>query len=383
MRKLRIRGWPTRRPRSSGSLGRGFGVLSFWQGLVAKAASYISDNRLLSAGIALLIVVLISITVPPVRDFWYQTWGDIFGQPAPGGIVSAAQDNASCVNCHQARVDQLMARANQHLPFREQKCLDCHVAHPASADNTISVDPNNRMLLRMSVDKVCSSCHDTNEQITKQLQMSSVHIPFKNGWCTGCHDPHASDQLMDLKLEPAELCLSCHNMNLRYGQAKVKHPPYQQNACLGCHVPHASNNTKNTRLAMPYLCMNCHPTVAQAMNMAVLHPPFSQAMCTMCHNPHGSDYPRMAKAPVGSTQPFADLCLQCHSMPQARVGAIDLHKSHRVYGPIPDPLTGQPVSCISCHQPHGSNNPRMWLRDKDFLCLGCHRLLPGRFTMPW
>jgi predicted CXXCH cytochrome family protein len=305
-------------------------------------------------------------------------WGLVTsaGVAAPGAEVAEAK---SCAACHQNTFARVASQKYPHRPFAEGKCSACHANH--------LVEKNlQKPYLKAPLGEVCRSCHDTSAQ----MKLQNKHVPFREGWCAGpCHDPHGSNQKFKLKEDPSEMCLSCHNMNVRYWSKKVQHPPFAQKACLGCHVPHASDYAKNTRLPLPYLCMTCHPIVAQQMAMPVLHPPFSQAWCTMCHNPHATDFPRMAKAPEGSTQPFVDLCLQCHGTPQARLGAIKLHVTHPV-GRDPktgreyiNPLTGEQMACVSCHHPHGSPNPRMWLRDRDFLCLSCHRVLGGRVNMPW
>ncbi len=364
--------------------------------ILAAAVRLIANNKLLFAGLGFFLGSVLVVSLPVTRDLWFQIWSQITRTPVavPQALPDLqAVDGSACLTCHTDSQKKL-AMATVHKPFADLQCATCHTGHDPQTFQTrlVNVDPATGDQSRL-----CGSCHD----VQQYLGMSNIHVPFKNAWCTACHDPHASDvesatNAMGvtstnslLKVHPSQICLNCHNMNLRYGLKKVQHPPFQMKACLGCHVPHASNNPKNTRLPLPYLCMNCHAIVARDMSLAVLHPPFSQAWCTMCHNPHATDYPRMAKAPEGSPQPFVDLCLQCHQAQMARLPAINLHVSHpmgksqRTGQDVVAPLTGNQLACISCHHPHGSNNPRMWRRDKDFLCLGCHRQLKGRFNMPW
>lgn len=351
-------------------------------------------NRSLLTGLAFLLASVTVVLVPATRNMWFDIWGRITGTPVaiPQALPDLqALDGSACLTCH-ADSQQKLGMKVVHKPFADLQCATCHTGHDPKTFATKLVNVTNG-----DQSQLCGSCHDTKQY----LAMSNIHVPFKNAWCTACHDPHASnvDSATNaygvistnslLKVDPSQICLNCHNMNLRYGLLKTQHPPFKAKACLGCHVPHASNNPKNTRLPLPLLCMNCHPTVARDMSLAVLHPPFAQAWCTMCHNPHATNFPRMAKAQDTSQQPFVDLCLQCHQAQMQRLPAIDLHISHpmgkywKTGKDVIDPLTGNQVACISCHHPHGANNPRMWRRDKDFLCLGCHRQLKGRFNMPW
>jgi predicted CXXCH cytochrome family protein len=32
------------------------------------------------------------------------------------------------------------------------------------------------------------------------------------------------------------------------------------------------------------------------------------------------------------------------------------------------------LACAGCHQPHGSANPTLWIRDQETFCVLCHRL---------
>lgn len=331
----------------------------------------IRGHKLLLAGLLLLLAVTSTIFLPGTRDLWRNMWRHL-RPPGPAVVKPPDTVGGTCFRCHESMLDKLNKRA-VHRPFAEGRCDVCHTRHDAKTFVT---------RLTAGVGEMCGSkCH--SRDLEKYAKMSAQHVPYKKEWCTACHDPHGSDYESVLRMNPSRICLTCHNMNLRYGAKPVQHPPFKQRACLACHVPHASDNPKNTRLPLPYLCMNCHPIIARDMAASVLHPPFSQAWCVACHNPHAENHPRMVKAPKDSTQPFVDLCFTCHGSAQARLRAIDLHISHPVGGKKVDPITGKQLTCVSCHHPHGTNNPRMWKRDRDYLCLGCHRRLTGRFNMPW
>jgi DmsE family decaheme c-type cytochrome len=85
--------------------------------------------------------------------------------------------------------------------------------------------------------------------------------------------------------------------------------------------------------------------------------------CTDCHNPHGvpaptwrmGARPRMVEHALANEEP----CLKCHS--DKRGPFVFEHPAVRVDG------------CETCHNPHGSTNPKLLRRPVVFtVCLECH-----------
>jgi len=81
-----------------------------------------------------------------------------------------------------------------------------------------------------------------------------------------------------------------------------------------------------------------------------------------CHDPHASRYPRLLRAKVN------DVCLDCHLQGRVKTVSrysptIELSSDYRIGHPYarhpvrgaPDPLSGEEMSCLSCHLPHGGN----------------------------
>ena len=78
------------------------------------------------------------------------------------------------------------------------------------------------------------------------------------------------------------------------------------------------------------------------------HPPVLEGDCKACH-PQG----------VGRTSPVTEAKL-CHACHEPKTGAKILH------GPL-----GAGI-CTTCHDPHGSSNPKYLLRSLRALCVQCH-----------
>jgi DmsE family decaheme c-type cytochrome len=83
--------------------------------------------------------------------------------------------------------------------------------------------------------------------------------------------------------------------------------------------------------------------------------------CVDCHNPHGGSITRGMLQTVNANEPG---CFKCHS--DKRGPFVFEHA----------PVKTEP--CSTCHEPHGSANPRMLTRAQArFVCLECHANLPG------
>ena len=152
----------------------------------------------------------------------------------------------------------------------------------------------------------CLECHAAKATGTH------VHAAVKQG-CASCHtiENHDGETHVRLKLESPALCLGCHQNPVF---TTDPHFSYSPGRCLGCHDPHGSGGPSLIRAGVNELCLNCHlrtkestsstylPTIALTSNNSLGHP--------------------FAKHPVkGKT----------------------------------DPLTGNEMSCVSCHLAHGGD----------------------------
>ena len=172
------------------------------------------------------------------------------------------------------------------------------------------------------------------------------------------------------RLAPAEVdktCLKCHlNQPTHAGRIQSSHARSQV-ACTSCHSVHAHG-----------------PEGLVERKAAAVN-----ALCSGCHTSVASQFQK----------PFK------HSVPEGAMSCVDCHNPHgslrpgmmqtfaanepgcfRCHGDKRGPFTFEhaPVrfeSCASCHEPHGSANPRMLTRAQvRFVCLECHANLPTQST---
>jgi predicted CXXCH cytochrome family protein len=258
------------------------------------------------------------------------------------GLLLASRDAVAQESCVSAQCHATLLNArNVHPPT--ETCDTCHESvatpHPQKGRKTFK--------LAQEPPGLCANCH---EPFGKK---KNIHPPAKEGMCTTCHNPHASDQPKLLAQPLKELCQSCHEAQT---SAKYGHGPVAAGECTVCHAPHESD--QQSLLLKPgeeWMCFSCHLDLQELLKKKNVHPALSGG-CTSCHNPHGAAHPKLL------AEEGAQLCFQCHDPIAAKVA-----KSPVVHGAVKDPK-----SCASCHSPHASDNAKLLLKPEKETCLGCH-----------
>ena len=231
----------------------------------------------------------------------------------------------------------------------------------------------------------------------------------------------------------SEICKVCHE-DLSNAFAKSPHHVvdtnvtrgWQGRACESCHGPgekHAEaadpalirNPANLAAAAADKICLTCHlnqPTQIGRLESSHAH---NQVSCTACHKVHESQ-PLVIRKREATNK----LCGSCHlnvwaqfqrpfhhKLPEGDMSCVDCHNPHGsirpamlqsfaanepgcfgCHGDKRGPFTFEhaPVrfeGCQACHEPHGSANPRMLIRaDVRFVCLECHANLPNAPVPP-
>jgi len=224
----------------------------------------------------------------------------------------------------------------------------------------------------------CQTCH---EDLFKAFQKNQHHLletdkRYKRTGqaCESCHGPaskheesmNAADIRNPAKLRPAEtdhLCLTCHlNGTTHVGRINGSHAKNQV-SCIGCHSIHKNG-----------------PEGVVARRTADIN-----QQCAKCHTAVWASFQRPFKhrLPEGAMS-----CVDCHNphgsvLPRSiqtananEPGCFKCHGDKRgpfTYEHAPVRLEG----CRACHEPHGSANPRMLTRAQvRLVCLECHANLP-------
>ena len=217
----------------------------------------------------------------------------------------------------------------------------------------------------------CAVCH---EEIAKAYRKSphwasaKMKLPSdERKGCEACHGPgqkHADDPSQPIfsfrKEEPRDRsahCLSCHGT--RKGSS-FRQSVHERNniSCDMCHSSgHGSARQAGLKLLQQpenLLCGSCHGEQSAQFQMPFRHRTTDGVLlCRDCHDAHGRSVRVVGK--IRRDQP----CFRCHSEKQ---------------GPFTfEHLASTVTGCATCHQPHGSTNPRLLTRNEvRFLCLECH-----------
>ena len=114
-------------------------------------------------------------------------------------------------------------KGSSHKPFKEKNCSDCH-----SSDKYVNAG------LIVSKQELCGVCHQDF------IKGHNVHGPVAVGDCLACHLPHSSRYPSLLKVNPEEVCATCHQES-RLAAAMHDRFVVKTISCGECHDPHASD----------------------------------------------------------------------------------------------------------------------------------------------
>ena len=217
---------------------------------------------------------------------------------------------------------------------------------------------------------ICKTCH---QEVWDKHFAGTPHATLLKGdqhGCQACHGPGQAhvDGGGDVtkivrfeNLSPAEtaaICTKCHQSSLETQNFSKSEHLASGVSCTSCHSPHGSKDVNFLLVkSQTELCYGCH-----AAQKAEFARPYRHRVdvgliqCSDCHNPHGTQTGHQVRAAAGQ---FA-VCTKCHT---DTMGPFVFE-----HAPV---KTDE--SCLSCHTPHGSTNPRLLqVNNVNFLCLRCH-----------
>jgi DmsE family decaheme c-type cytochrome len=256
-------------------------------------------------------------------------------------MVASARKAAASVLLAFLGLSSLTAQAQAATNVGEARCLTCH-----KAENEHFSDTYHARIFRGNPKTaqerlVCEACHGPGSKHVEKTGDKTTIIAFTRGSAT------------PIPVQNAQ-CLNCH------GGAQRQHwsgSAHERNnlACSDCHAP-MEKRSRSGLLRKPTItdtCLTCHQErraeFQRRSHMPVLEGKMS---CADCHNPHGA-----ITRPLLKNDSVVETCTACHA--EKRGPFLWEHAPVR-------------ENCANCHLPHGSNNERLLVSARPYLCQQCH-----------
>jgi DmsE family decaheme c-type cytochrome len=198
-----------------------------------------------------------------------------------------------------------------------------------------------------------------------------------------------------------DVCAACHpDWSESYGKSPHARAlddsarPPDQRACEACHGAGQSHvdggggtagNLQTFAASEPAPeraapCLRCHGNDSSLHGFSSGEHALADVACTDCHDPHGGKGRFMLRAGDPLWQPLRGatwrdeetgvaLCYRCHPDVRSTFALPERHK-------VPEGV----VSCIDCHQPHGTPDRAMLRDGEQRTCFRCHGEVEGPFV---
>ena len=224
---------------------------------------------------------------------------------------------------------------------------------------------------------VCIACHaPQNNQFTHTQHAAAFRLNPKNELhqrsCEACHGP-GSNHIKD-PANPANR-FSLVGFTKEWGT-----PVEKQNAmCLSCHQGGQHMFWQGSTHATNQLsCSDCHNPMAKISATGLLKKPTINETCYTCHKQQRAEFAKRSHMPLPEGKVS---CIDCHNPHGSNSKSLiksdsvnelcySCHAEKRgpflwEHAPVRD-------NCLNCHNAHGSNHDKLLSVARPFSCQQCH-----------
>ena len=157
-------------------------------------------------------------------------------------------------------------------------------------------------------------------------------------------------------------CVACHKTEGGPPSSTTHHGQ----SCESCHVDPVGGvvarvqTGESIKLPKVAECTSCHKKDRKLMNWEFSVHSKAGGICTDCHAIHTPPVTKTFSLSANKSGRRSATCLKCHQ----DAGAQFKMRSHH-------PVTEGGMSCLGCHDPHGSDHTA--LKSRSDQCLACHQ----------
>lgn len=201
-------------------------------------------------------------------------------------IEPSALKSETCLACHPSKKEGKFVHSAIAMG-----CEKCHRA--SSEDGKTTITP-------VATDgELCAMCHEAK-------RAPVLHVPYREGQCLICHEPHTSNFPRQVRAETNLLCLSCHGVN----QPDVEVNQEVKTVSLpGGQTLALDDYRQAVKIGLDRSGTHGHPVMGHPITGEDPRKKGATLSCLSCHVPHSSTLPDLMPADVKND---FELCTHCH-----------------------------------------------------------------------